>query len=87
MLVKAGANSQVMVQNSAITGSTLGLSNLDTTGTSAIYVSNSTLFGNTTAFDVPVQGNITSFNNNRLLGNGTTAAPDTSLPGKTVYER
>lgn len=62
---------------------------------SVVYVSNSSFFGNYKAFSTmgdaaPLTasgGKIISYNNNRYVGNGTPALPDTSAPTQIIYER
>jgi len=50
--------------------------------TAQVYLSNTTVFGNDKAFNAVAGGKITSFNNNRVMGNTQDSAPT-----DTVYER
>ena len=62
---------------------------------SVVYLSNSSIFGSNKAFgtggdgapQTASGGKIISYNNNRYVGNGTTAVPDTSEPTQIIYER
>lgn len=78
--VQSGAKAQILVQRSDIVNNTvagISLSDAD----SKLYLSDSTLFGNASAFNISA-GNVTTYNNNRLEGN---ASPST--PTATLYER
>ncbi|WP_312530135.1 right-handed parallel beta-helix repeat-containing protein [Comamonas sp.] len=78
--VQSGANAQLLVQRADIVNnSTAGISLSD--ANSKLYLSDSSLFGNATAFSISA-GNVTTYNNNRLEGNTSP-----STPTATLYER
>lgn len=78
--VASGANSQLLVQRADIVNNrTAAISMGD--ANSKLYLSDSSLFGNATAFNISA-GNVTTYNNNRLEGN---VSPST--PTATLYER
>lgn len=78
--VVSGAKAKLLVQRADIVNnSTAAISMSDVN--SKLYLSDSTLFGNTTAFNTTA-GNVTTYNNNRLEGNDSP-----STPTSTLYER
>lgn len=80
--VEVGATTTVLVQNSQLLLNTGAIHVAD--AASKAYVSNTTVFGNSTVFSAVAGAKILSFNNNRLEGNTDTQS---STPTETVYER
>ena len=85
----AATNTSVLVQGSQLLGNVQPVQGdaaraaISVQSTTAqVYLSNTTVFGNDKAFNAVAGGKITSFNNNRVMGNTQDSAPT-----ETVYER
>lgn len=78
--VQSGANAQLLVQRADIVNNRAAAISMGDAN-SKVYLSDSSLFGNATAFNTTA-GNVTTYNNNRLEGNDSP-----STPTSTLYER
>ncbi|MEF9965462.1 MAG: hypothetical protein RR779_13935 [Comamonas sp.] len=78
--VASGANAQLLVQRADIVNNRAAAISMGDAN-SKLYLSDSSLFGNATAFNTTA-GNVTTYNNNRLEGNDSP-----STPTSTLYER
>ncbi|MCS4293153.1 hypothetical protein M2375_001359 [Comamonas sp. BIGb0152] len=78
--VQSGANAQLLVQRADIVNNRAAAISMGDAN-SKLYLSDSSLFGNATAFNTTA-GNVTTYNNNRLEGNDSP-----STPTATLYER
>ena len=78
----AGSPVNVMVENTRLINNATGLAVDGTNAAATVRLSNSNVQQNTTGLAVTGGGSIVSFNNNRLIGNGTDGAPTL-----TVYQR
>ena len=73
---------KVAINRSQIFDNAIGVSVDATAAAATVRLSDTTVTSNTTGLSAAAGGNITSYNNNRLAGNGTDGAPT-----QTIYQR